>query len=212
MRILSPTEDTYQIVIRESIKILNSGGIVAYPTESFYALGVTISDETAVRRLYKVKKRTLQKPVPVIAGNRDIVKSIVKYIPPQAEELMKRFWPGPLTIIFYIKDHLRGVLTSNKDKIAVRIPGDSLALDLAMATNFPITATSANISGKPPAQTPDEVIDYFGDSIDLVIDAGKTPGGKPSTIVDITVSPLKILREGRIPSEELMVYKDITGS
>jgi L-threonylcarbamoyladenylate synthase len=187
----------------ESLKILQKGGIVAYPTESFYALGVLATDERAVRRLYELKKRPPDKPLPVIVGDMDILKSLVRCIPPQAEALIKRFWPGPLTLIFEAQDSIPVLLTGGTGKIAIRIPGESVALQLTKAVKLPITATSANLSSKPPAERCDEVINYFKDGVDLIIDGGKTPGGKPSTIVDITVTPLRVLREGSIPLYQL---------
>jgi len=185
-------------VISEVLRVLKKGGIAAYPTESYYALGVMADDENAVKKLFSLKKRPSEKAMPVIVGSLDILKTIVKYIPARAETLMKKFWPGPLTIIFNSSDNLPKLLTGDRGKVAVRIPGESFALDLAKAANFPITATSANISGRRPAQEPAEVIDYFGEDIDLVVDGNKTPGGKPSTIIDVTVSPPKVLRDGRV--------------
>lgn len=195
---LSLHENPVDKVITRALQILKKGGIIAYPSESFYALGVMINDETALKRLYTLKKRHLEKAMPLIIGNKDALVSIVKSIPLQAEKLIKNFWPGPLTIIFEAKDSVPQLLTGKKKTVAARIPGDSFALYLAKAADFPITATSANLSGKAPAQKPQEVIDYFGEGIDLIIAGGKTPGGKPSTIIDVTVTPPKILREGAI--------------
>ncbi len=195
---LSLYENNAEGIIVEALKTLRKGGIVAYPTESFYALGVRAYDEAAVKRLYMLKKRPQEKAMPLIVGSEEILKSIARFIPQQAEELMRKYWPGPLTIIFDAKNNLPKLLTSSENKIAVRIPGESLAFRLAKAANFPITATSANISGKPPAQSAGEVIKYFGENIDLVIDGPKTPGGKPSTIIDATVIPPKVLREGSV--------------
>lgn len=195
---LSLYENLADVVAERALHVLKDGGIVAYPTESFYALGVLALNKNAVKRLYELKKRPLQRPMPVIVGSNDVLKSIVKSIPSQAEILMEKFWPGALTIVFDAIDGLPEILTTNTGKIAVRIPGDSFALSLAKVANFPITATSANISGKPPAQSSEEVLNYFGENIDLVVNGPKTPGGKPSTIVDVTVMPFKVLREGRV--------------
>jgi L-threonylcarbamoyladenylate synthase len=191
-------DDGHSEVFKEALRILESGGIVAYPTESFYALGVIADDEAAVKRLFELKKRPAEKPLPIIVGDMDILVSIVKKVPEQAEGLMEKFWPGPLTLIFEAIDSIPGLLTGRTGKIAIRVPGKSAALYLAEAIKIPITATSANPSSLPPAEDPDAVMNYFGDKVDLIIDSGKAPGGKPSTIVDVTVSPFKILREGRI--------------
>ncbi|GBD97321.1 MAG TPA: threonylcarbamoyl-AMP synthase [Nitrospirae bacterium] len=185
-------------IIADALIILKNRGVIAYPTESFYALGVLATDEKAVERLYELKKRPPEKPLPIIVGDMDTLESITSGISSKAKELMKRFWPGPLTLIFEARDNIPGLLTGGTGKVAVRIPGESAALDLARALKLPITATSVNPSGKPPAEDPDAVIGYFGEEIDLVIDAGKAPGGRPSTIVDVTVTPPEILREGSV--------------
>ena len=185
-------------VIADSIEILKGGGVIAYPTESFYALGVLATDEKALEKLFLLKKRPLDKPMPLVVGGPEALEAVVKRVPERAVELMKRYWPGPLTIVFEAADNISDLLTAGTGKVAVRVPGESVALHLAREAGFPITATSANISTKPPADNPDAILDYFGDSIDLIIDAGKTPGGKPSTIVDATADELKILRKGSI--------------
>jgi L-threonylcarbamoyladenylate synthase len=198
MQIFSFELGTSRKVLDKALEIIKGGGIVSYPTESFYALGVLATDESAVNKLCAIKKRPANKPLPVIVGDLDTLKSIVKSVPPQAEVLMRKFWPGPLTIIFEAADDLPILLTGGSGKIAVRIPGESAALHLAKIAKLPITATSANPSGRVPAKSAQEVRDYFGERIDLLIDRGETPGGKPSTIVDVTVTPMKILREGRV--------------
>ena len=195
---LSLNENPEEIVIEKALKVLKNGGIVVYPTESFYALGVMAINENAVTRLFELKKRPPQKPMPVIIGSRDVLPSIAKTIPREAEELMKEFWPGALTIVFNAVNTVPDILTGGTGKIAVRIPGNSFALNLAKTAGFPITATSANLSGRPPAQAAEEIIDYFGREIDLIIDAGRTLGGKPSTIVDVTVTPVRVLRKGSV--------------
>ena len=191
-------DNNHSEVFTEALRILESGGIVAYSTESFYALGVIATDGDAVRKLFDLKKRPPEKPLPIIVGSMDMLGSILKSIPEQANNLMDRFWPGPLTLIFEGLDSIPGLLTGGTGKVAVRVPGESAALCLAEGIKIPLTATSANPSSLPPAEDPDAVINYFGDKVDLIIDAGKAPGGKPSTIIDVTVNPPKILREGRI--------------
>jgi L-threonylcarbamoyladenylate synthase len=116
---------------------------------------------------------------------------------------MEKYWPGPLTIIFEAEDNVPPLLTGGTGKVAARIPGKSAALNLAAALQLPITATSANPSTKPPAEESITVADYFGDCLDLIIDAGRTPGGKPSTIVDATVKPPRILRKGSVLLESI---------
>lgn len=198
MRVLSFRKDRADIIIAEALSILNKGGIVAYPTESFYALGVLATDIVAVKKLFELKKRPADKPLPIIIGDSDILLSIVKSVPDQAKDLITRYWPGPLTIIFEAQDNVPALLTGWTGKVAVRIPGEGIALDLAKSLKMPVTATSANLSASRPAETSEEVINYFRESVDLIIDAGEAPGGMPSTIIDVTVVPPVVLREGRV--------------
>jgi len=144
--------------------------------------------------------------MPLIIGNRGLLSSIVDSINASAESLMDRFWPGPLTLLLPARKNVSRFITAGTGRVAVRIPGESIALSLAGITGFPITATSANPSGLPPAEDAETVIEYFGDAIDLVIDAGPTPGGLPSTIVDATGDVIKILREGAIKKESLLIF------
>ncbi|RJQ13967.1 MAG: threonylcarbamoyl-AMP synthase [Nitrospiraceae bacterium] len=198
MIFLTFTEKNARRIFRSSLEVLENSGTIAYPTESFYALGALVTDEAAVQKLYDLKKRPADKPLPVIVGDMDTLRLVVKDIPSHAESLMKKFWPGPLTIIFEARDNVPALITGGSGKVAVRIPGEGVALRLARALRVPITATSANESGKLPAEDASAVINYFGDNIDLIIDGGKTPGGKPSTIIDVTVTPPKVLRKGPV--------------
>lgn len=190
--------NSLDLIVKEALRILKEGGIVAYPTESYYALGVPATDEQSVTKLFALKKRPGDKALPLIVGDRYTLITCVKEIPEQAEALMDRFWPGPLTLIFEAKDHIPAMLTGGTGKVAVRIPGESAAFQFISRLRFPVTATSANPSSFPPADSPEKVVAYFGESIDLLIDTGRTPGGKPSTIVDVTVVPPKVLRQGSI--------------
>jgi L-threonylcarbamoyladenylate synthase len=187
-----------------TLEVLRNGGIIAYSTESFYALGVLATDELAVRRLFKLKNRSSDKPLPIIIGNSDMLPGIVKDVPYQARALMEQFWPGPLTIIFKALGVLPVMLTGEGRNVAVRVPGDSAALCIARTLEVPITATSANISSDPPANTTEAVINYFGNNVDLILDTGKSRGGWPSTIIDATVDPPAILRQGSVSAENIL--------
>ena len=179
------------------------GGVAAFPTETFYALGVKYDNLQALARLSAIKHRPKDKAMPLIIGNRSVLALVSPSAGLIAEKLMERFWPGPLTLLIASRQGLPEFITAGSGKVAVRIPGRSFALDLAESLGFPITATSANISGMPPATHPDEVIGYFGDTLDVIVDGGKTPGGRPSTIVDVTDSGIKIVRQGAVPEEEI---------
>jgi len=193
-----------------AIRILEKGGIIAYPTETFYALGVKFDLLGSLGNLYEIKKRPREKALPLIIGKREMLGLVAAPVSKKTLSLMDRFWPGPLTLILAAKENLSEYLTAGTHTVAVRIPGRSFALDLARAVDFPITATSANISGMPPAQDAATVVQYFGNAIDLVIDGGRTPGGNPSTIADVTGKDFQILREGAIGKE--VFYKFAGGS
>lgn len=204
-------ENNIHETINETISVLQKGGIVAYPTETFYALGVKFDMIGSLRRLYELKMRPKEKAMPVIIGSRELLSDIVsdkwlENIPMTAKSIMDRLWPGPLTLLFPVKEGLSEYLTANTGMIAARIPGKSFAFHLAERAGFPITATSANLSGMPPADNAEDVIRYFGDNIDIVIDEGPTQGGLPSTIADVSESEVMIIREGVINRGEIEKY------
>lgn len=192
-------------VLHYTADMLKKGRIIAYPTETFYGLGAKFDMEDSLKKLYDIKQRPKEKAMPLIIGNKELLTVIIASMNMNKTDvsLMDRFWPGPLTLIFPAKENLSEYITAGTHKVAVRIPGESFALYLAITASFPITATSANLSGTSPAQDAETVIRYFGDKIDLIIDGGTTSGGLPSTIVDVTGDEIKMLREGMIKKELL---------
>jgi len=190
-------------VLHYTADMLKKGGIIAYPTETFYGLGAKFDMEDSLKKLYDIKQRPEEKAMPLIIGNKELLTVITASMNKTAVSLMDRFWPGPLTLIFPAKENLSEYITAGTHKVAVRIPGESFALYLAITASFPITATSANLSGTSPAQDAETVIRYFGDKIDLIIDGGTTSGGLPSTIIDVTGDEIKMLREGAVKKELL---------
>jgi len=190
----------------QTVEALEKGGIVAYPTETFYALGVKFNLEDSLKRLYAIKKRPKDKAIPLIFGNERLLPLVVKSTNQKSMLLMENFWPGPLTLILPAKRNISRYITAGTGRVAVRIPGKSFALSLAKKANFFITATSANLTGMTPPQDAETVVRYFGDKIDIVIDGGPTLGGLPSTIVEVTERELRILREGAISKELLSEF------
>lgn len=204
--ILKLTGDNLEELIDKAIAVINGGGIVAFPTETFYGLGVRFDMPESLRRLYDLKKRPREKAMPLIIGDILQLDFLVdsrwlKELPVEVKRLMERYWPGPLTLLMPACLGLSEFLIGSNETVAIRIPGESFALHLAQRAGFPITATSANISGMPPADDANKVIEYFDHSLDLLIDGGKTPGGLPSTIVDVTGNRLEIVRKGAIKIE-----------
>ena len=204
MAILKVALTAYDGVLAEARRIIELGGVVAVPTETFYGLAVRYDDLKALGRLYKLKNRPKDKPIPLMAGKKETLRLVALPLPTLGEKLAQRFWPGPLTMLTTAAGGLSEFLTGGTANVAVRIPGASFALRLVRLLGIPLTATSANISGQPPADKPDRVIEYFGDGVDLIIDAGLTPGGKPSTIIDVTGEQVRIVREGVISREDIM--------
>jgi L-threonylcarbamoyladenylate synthase len=200
------SETNIERVLNQAIGSLKKGNIIAYPTETFYGLGVKFNMEDSLQKLCDMKQRPQDKAMPLIIGSKNLLHLITEYVNCKAVLLMERFWPGPLTLLFAAKQDVSRYITGGTGKVGVRVPGGSFALHLAKMAKFPITATSANLSGMPPAKDAETVIRYFGDKIGLTIDGGSTPGGLPSTIVDVTGEEIKILREGAIDRESLREF------
>ena len=184
--------------ISKAKEILSSGGIVAFPTESFYGLGVDAANEEAVRNIFRLKSRPGDQPLLLLISSVDELKNYVEEIPSVAKELIEQFWPGGLTIVFRATQYLSPLLTASTGKIGIRLSSHPVATALAGSLGTPVTGTSANISGQPVCSTAYEVLKTLGNKVDLILDGGKTEGGLVSTIIDITVDPPMILREGMI--------------
>jgi len=190
-------------LIAEASSILRAGGVVAYPTETFYGLGADGQIEDAIKKIFLIKGRNFKNPISVIIGNANDARGLVEEIPEFALHLMEKFWPGALTIIFKASPDVSPLLTAGTGKIGIRLSSHPVATALANKLGHPITATSANLSGKHECTSADEVIQGIGDQIDAVMDGGQTPGGSGSTIIDVTTDPPVILREGIIPKHKL---------
>jgi L-threonylcarbamoyladenylate synthase len=188
--------------IDEARDVLLSGGVVAFPTESFYGLAVNPMDEQAIDRLFRVKKRESDQPILLLIPSLISLDLYAAEIPETARTLIKGFWPGGLTLLFKAMPWVSLKLTAGTGKIGLRLSSHPLATALAGSINSPITGTSANISGHPACRTAIEVYDYFKEGV-LILDAGETGGGRGSTILDVSVIPPRIVREGMITSEEL---------
>lgn len=188
--------------ISRAIEILLAGGIAAYPTETFYGLGAKFDNARAVERIYTIKHRPQDKALPVIIANHEQLSLLTGSIPEMAETLISTFWPGPLTLILHARPGLTEGIVHER-KVAVRMPGPSFALDLVTATGFPITSTSANPTGMPPARNSGMIIDYFSLGIDLVVDGGEAASRRPSTIVDLCGELPRIVRDGAIPQDHI---------
>lgn len=188
-------------VLQEAKRVIGRGGVLAFPTESFYALGASPWDGAAVRRVWQIKGRPPGKPILVLIGETSQLAPLVEAVPPAASVLMAAFWPGPLTIVFPAVAHLPVELTGGTGSVGVRfMPYPALASLLRQVG--PLTGTSANRSGQPPARTATEVQAALGDEVDLIVDGGPTAGAEPSTLVSTLGAP-RLLREGPISAAEV---------
>ena len=177
-------------------RVLEDSGLIALPTESFYGLAAAPFDEQALARLWQVKGRSEGKPILVLIGDEAQLGPFVRSIPHAAHVLITAFWPGPLTIVFPAAVGLPDAVTAGTNSVGIRLSAWQPLRDLLRRLG-PVTGTSANREGIPPPTTAKEVQDSLGDALDLIIDAGPTPGGRPSTIIDVR-GPIRIIREGAI--------------
>jgi len=177
-------------------RVLEENGLIALPTESFYGLAVAPFDEQALAKLWQVKGRSEGKPVLVLIGGGSQLGPFVRSSPHAAHVLMNAFWPGPLTIVFPAAVGLSSAVTAGTGSVGIRFSAWPPLVDLLRRVG-PVTGTSANREGQPPPRTVEEVQHSLGDALDLIIDAGPTPGGRPSTVIDVR-GPLRIIRDGSI--------------
>lgn len=190
-------------VIQIAKAVLVRGGVVACPTESFYGLAVDAYNEAAIRKLFSLKRRDPGRPVLILIPSTESLRDCVTHIPPVAVPLIHEFWPGGLTLIFDASKSISPLLTGGTKTIGIRLSSHPVATVLAQSIQGPVTGTSANISGAPPCRRAEEVKAHFGEMIDLIIDSGETSGGIGSTVLDVTINPPKILRDGMIPRQAL---------
>ena len=188
--------------IPQALEILNSGGLIAFPTDTVYGVGSLAFDGKAVESIYAAKDRPVEKAIPVLIGDESDLEKVGMDIPDITHKFASRFWPGPLTVLVPKKPSLPESVSAT-ETVGVRIPDHAVARALLRAAG-PMAVTSANISGQPSPSTAQEVFAQLNGRIPLIIDGGKTPGGVPSTLVDCTGATIKILREGPISLEDLL--------
>lgn len=195
--------------VKEGISILKQGGIVALPTDTVYGLGACMHIHKAVERVYTVKERPRDMPLSLLLAHMSQINEVAEPVPPVAWLLAESFLPGALTLVLHKSKLVPDIVTAGGITIAVRIPAHPVPVALVEGLGAPISGTSANLSGKLNTLTAGEVYSQFGDKIDLVIDGGRCPGGRESTIVDVTGEVPVVLREGAIALSEL---KQVYGS
>lgn len=194
--------------IKDAVKLLKKGEVIAYPTETVYGLGADATNSKAVQKIFDLKGRSDQSPISVLIASLEQLPEYVKPFPMRAQELIDRFWPGPLTLVFEAQENVfPGDLLAGSGKIGIRMSSDPIAQELCKEFGLPLTTTSANPSGKLPAHSLEEVGLYFSkSSLKACIEGGKRQSKEVSTVLDVTSEPFKILRQGKISAPQLKGY------
>ncbi len=205
-----------QELINKAARIIIDGGLVVFPAKCMYAIGANALDHKAISKIFEFKHRPKNKPILVLADDKtdghainsleislkgyknNSVKYLVRSIPLKAEVLMDRFWPGDITFVLEAEKHLPSILTAGTEKIGIRVPQHPVARSLVKAALVPVTGTSANISGDGGCINIMDISEELLHKVDLVLDAGTLKGGNGSTIIDVTIEPFRILREGEL--------------
>jgi len=196
-------EQAFALAVEKARRILDAGGVIAFPTDTFYGLGADPADEAALVRVFAAKGRPPGKPLLVLVASPGQAAELAETSTPAAEKLIPAFWPGPLTLVFKARKGLPEILTAGTGTVGLRQPGNDFTLRLLRALGRPLTATSANKSGQPSPRTAGEAAALLDGGVDLVVDAGPTPGGRESTLLDLTVSPPRLLREGAVSRQRI---------
>jgi L-threonylcarbamoyladenylate synthase len=194
--------DPEERLIWEAADVLGKGGVIGYPTETVYGLGADAYNDEALEKLFEIKGREVDKPISILIGTMDMLEEVTARVPPLAVGLIQGHWPGPLTIIFEASKMCPATLTGNSGKIGVRISPNPIVQKLLEAFKRPLTSTSANFSGMPSLSDPHDLYRAFCGRIDLILDGGKTEGEAVSTVIDVTVSPPRVVREGVVKLED----------
>jgi len=184
--------------------VIRAGGVIVYPTDTLYGLGADPKNPEAVRKLFAIKGRQADQPILLLIKDPSEVRDWAAVITPRAGEFMNKFWPGALTLVFKAKPEVPAELTGGMGTIGLRVPGNALTRRLLASLGTALTGTSANISGRPSPRTAQEAAEAIGGMVDLVLDGGRTEGGSPSTVVDVSADEPKVIREGAIPSRDIL--------
>jgi len=191
-----------ELLLERIAEKVRAGRIVVYPTDTVYGVGSNPFLEEAVLRVYRVKKRPLDKPLPVLVSSVEAAEEVV-YMTREARLLAEAFWPGALTLVLRARENVPGVLHAGTGKVGVRMPDHSVALSLIDKCCGALVGTSANIHGRPAPRNALEALEQLGEGVDYVIDSGPSPGGVPSTVIDLAAWPPRLLREGPVSASEI---------
>ena len=189
--------------IGDAIAALRRGDVIVFPTETLYGLGADALNPVAVRKIFQLKGRDPDNPIPMLVADRKMLDSLVAEVSPLTEKLIARFWPGPLTIVLPARRNFPGQLMNSTGGVGVRISSHPIATELVRMLGRPLTATSANPTGKPAARTVEEAISYFAGAVEIFVDGGELTSKTGSTVIEICGKEIKMIREGEITRAEL---------
>jgi len=189
--------------LQEAAAVIKAGGIVAMPTDTLYGLAADPFSTAAVERVFAAKGRAAERALPLVAADIAQVEEQLGALPPDGRRLAAAYWPGPLTLLLPRPSTMPEAVTGGLAHVGVRVPAHAVARDLCRACGCLLTATSANPSGAPASADPDDVERSMGEGVALLLDAGLTPGGPPSTIVNVSGDVIRLVRPGAIPWEEV---------
>lgn len=204
MQIINLKDKIDEEKLKEAAYVIKSGGVVVFPTETVYGIGVNAYSESAVKKLYEIKNRSYNKPISLLISNFNMINDVAKDITKLEYALINEFFPGPLTVILKKKDIVPDIVTSNGDTVGVRMSTNKIALRLIEYAGVPIATTSCNISGEESKVELADIIEVFDNKVDYYIDGGKSKMGIGSTVIKIVDNSPKILREGVISKEEII--------
>ena len=189
---------------QRAAQIVSAGGVIAFRTDTFYGLGADPFNVAAVSKIRELKGREENKPILLLLSEASVGDRFIADRSEAFEEVAQKFWPGPLTIVGVAVANLPRGITAGTGTVGVRVPADQGVRELVRTCGGALTATSANPSGREPARSAKEVFDYFGDRVDLIIDGGEVIATEPSTVVDVTTSPPRVIRKGAIPDDAIL--------
>jgi len=190
--------------IEAAVTVLRDGGLAVYPTDTVYGLGARADDAAAVARVFELKARPADQALPLLVGDLAQLGWAVHGLSPLARRFTARFWPGALTLILPRSQNVPDAVTGGGDTVAVRLPGHPVPRALALGLGVPVVGTSANLSGSPSALTAAEAAARLGARVDAIVDGGRVPGGTESTVLDLTVAPPRLVRQGAVTREALL--------
>lgn len=192
--------------IRAACNLLREGEVVAFPTDTVYGLGANAFERFAVRQVFALKQRPRHKGLPIFIYQIDDLNLVAQNVPNYAWSFLQQFWPGALTVVLPKNRALPDDVTGGQETVAVRIPDHPVCLDLVINLGRPLVATSANLAGQETPATAEGVAQQLGDELPLVLDGGPSSGTQSSTLIDLSVTPPRLLRSGPVPTDDLLAH------